>query len=67
MTGARSKPPMAPAKNTPRLRHEFCHHIDSNGERCYAATENGRHSCPACLERERPLPATRYNVIKSYL
>lgn len=45
-------------------KNEHCHHIFSNGERCYAPTEDGKHACSACLNLETPLKAPRYNIIK---
>lgn len=65
--GARSKPPMVHAKDTPRPYYRFCHHVDANGVRCCAETENGRHACPKCLALERPVAAPRYNLVKSYI
>lgn len=65
--GYHGRPPMAPAKNTPRPVFVSCHHIFADGKRCCAPTENGKHVCPSCHELERPLKAPRYNIIKSYL
>ena len=52
-----------------RVHYLLCHHIDGKtGERCYAPTENGKHACPRCLEKELTIknPGIR-DSIKTYL
>lgn len=60
------KPQPVVRQSNGKVHHLFCNHINADGQRCFAETENGKHACPNCLERERPLPASRYTIIKSY-
>jgi len=67
------KPQQQPARQSNgRVHYLNCHHIFSEGEhqgeRCYAPTENGKHACPTCLERERTIKNPRIrDTIKTYI
>jgi hypothetical protein len=66
----RSKPPMQPTRQSNgKVYWVSCHHVDGmTGERCFAPTQNGKHACPKCLEKEMTIKNPRIrDTIKTYI